>query len=73
MHVCETAAEKAMLDAVRTNRVRMIEMRDVEAGLREVKPSIDSWFDAARNVVAFANQDGTYDDLLAYMKQRRMI
>jgi SpoVK/Ycf46/Vps4 family AAA+-type ATPase len=69
-HVCETATEKAMIDAVKTGDLRMIEMRDLEAALREVRPSTGSWFDLARNVVTFANTDGTYDDLRAYMKRR---
>jgi SpoVK/Ycf46/Vps4 family AAA+-type ATPase len=72
-HVCETAGEKAMMDAVRTGDARMIEMRDLEAAVREVKPSIGPWFDAARNVVNFANSDGTYDELVAYMKGRKLI
>ncbi len=72
-HVCETAGEKAMMDAVRTGEVRMIEMRDLEAAVREVKPSTGPWFEAARNVVTFANSDGTYDDLLAYMKRRKLM
>ena len=72
-HVCETAGEKAMMDAVRTGEVRMIEMRDLEAAVSEVKPSTGPWFEAARNVVTFANSDGTYDELLAYMKRRKLL
>jgi SpoVK/Ycf46/Vps4 family AAA+-type ATPase len=72
-HVCETAGEKAMMDAVRTGNVRMIEMRDLEAAVREVKPSTGPWFEAARNVVTFANSDGTYDELLEYMKRRKLL
>lgn len=71
-HVCETAGERAMMDAVRTGDARMIEMRDLEDALRDVKPSTGAWFEAARNVVQFANADGTYDDLLAYMKRRKL-
>ena len=29
--------------------------------------------DVVRNVVTFANSDGTYDDLLAYMKRRKLL
>jgi SpoVK/Ycf46/Vps4 family AAA+-type ATPase len=72
-HVCETAAEKAMIDAMRSNELRMIEMRDLEAALREVRPSLGSWFEIARNVVTFAGSDGTYDELREYMRQRRLL
>ena len=71
-HVCETAAEKAMIDTVRTSQVRMIEMRDLDAALAEVRPSVGAWFDVARNVVSFSNTDGTYDELRDYMKARKL-
>lgn len=71
-HVCETAAEQAMLDSARSGTVRMIEMRDLDAALREVKPSTGPWFVTARNVALFANADGTYDELAAYLKKHRL-
>ena len=72
-HVCETAAERAMIDALRGSELRMIEMRDLEAALREVRPSLGAWFELARNVVTFAGGDGSYDELRAYMRQRRLL
>jgi SpoVK/Ycf46/Vps4 family AAA+-type ATPase len=71
-HICDTAAERALTDALRTNDVRLIEMRDLEGALAEVRPSINAWFELARNVVSFSNKDGTYDDLHAYMKARKL-
>ena len=62
-----------MMAAVRTNNVRMIEMGDLEAALSDVRPSTAEWFATARNVVSFANADGTYDDLRSYMKSRKML
>lgn len=72
-HVCETAGERALMESVRSGETRMIEMRDLEAAVADIKPSTGPWFDAARNVVSFANSDGTYDDLLAYMKRRKLV
>ena len=72
-HVCETASEHALMDGVRTGSVRMIGMKDLEAALREVRPSTTPWFDSARNVVQFANQDGTYDELREWMRKHRML
>jgi SpoVK/Ycf46/Vps4 family AAA+-type ATPase len=69
-HVCDTAAEKALSDAIRSGERRMIEMHDLEAATREVRPSAGPWFEVARNVVAFANTDGTYDELRDYMKKK---
>jgi SpoVK/Ycf46/Vps4 family AAA+-type ATPase len=72
-HVCDTAAEKAMIDAMRGGELRMIEMRDLEAALGEVRPSLNAWFEIARNVVTFAGGDGSYDELREYMRQRRLL
>ena len=72
-HVCETSAEHALLDSVRQGNARMIGQADLEAAVREVKPSLGPWFEAARNVALFANEGGTYDDLAAYLKRRRML
>ncbi|MEV0877065.1 ATP-binding protein [Micromonospora echinofusca] len=72
-HLCETAAEFAMADSVRTGEVRMIEHRDLERAVREVRPSTKPWMATARNVAMFANEGGVYDDLVAYLKRRRML
>ncbi|HEX5596061.1 MAG TPA: ATP-binding protein [Micromonosporaceae bacterium] len=72
-HLCETAAEFAMADSVRRGEVRMIEQRDFDRALKEVRPSTKPWFSTARNVAMFANEGGAYDDLVAYLKQRRLL
>ncbi|MGW2417674.1 ATP-binding protein [Streptomyces sp. NPDC001709] len=72
-HVCEAAAERALLDSARTGTVRMIGMKDLLAAAKEVVPSCDPWFAAARNVAMFANEGGMYDDLIAYLKKRRKL
>ncbi|MDT0528776.1 ATP-binding protein [Micromonospora sp. DSM 115977] len=72
-HLCETAAEFAMADSVRTGEVRMIEHRDLERAVKEVRPSTKPWMATARNVAMFANEGGVYDDLVAYLKRRRML
>jgi AAA+ superfamily predicted ATPase len=72
-HICETAAERALLDSVRRGEPRMIGTPDLEAAIAEVKPSLGAWFETARNVALFANEGGTYDDLAAYLRKRRLI
>jgi AAA+ superfamily predicted ATPase len=72
-HICETAAERALLDSVRRGEPRMISLGDLEAAIGEVKPSLGAWFDTARNVALFANEGGTYDDLAAYLRKRRLL
>jgi hypothetical protein len=72
-HVCETAAEAALLDSARSGNVRMIGMTDLLDAAKSAPPSAEPWFAAARNVAMFANDGGTYDDLLAYLKKRRLL
>ncbi len=72
-HICETAAERALMDSVRRGEPRMIGTPDLEAAIGEVKPSLGAWFDTARNVALFANENGSYDDLAAYLRKRRLM
>ncbi|WP_431278629.1 AAA family ATPase [Leifsonia poae] len=68
-YVCELAAERALLDSVSTGEPRLMRMSDLLGALGEVKPSTLPWLDSARNVVAFGNDDGTYTELAAYLRQ----
>ncbi|MFF9910455.1 AAA family ATPase [Streptomyces sp. NPDC013457] len=72
-HLCETAAESALLDSARTGTVRMINMKDLLGAAKQLKPSSESWFAAARNVAMFANDGGMYDDLVTYLKKKRKL
>jgi len=72
-HVCESAAELALLDSVRRGEPRMIAQPDLESAIRDVRPSLSPWFDAARNVALFANEGGAYDDLAVYLKKNRLL
>ena len=71
-HVCDSATERALMDSARSGTVRLIEMADLESALADVNPSTGPWFESARNVALFANAGGQYDQLLAYMKKRRL-
>jgi AAA+ superfamily predicted ATPase len=68
-HLCETAAEKALMASARSGVVRMIGMADFESALAEVRPSTGPWFSSARGVAMFANEGGAYDDLLEYFRK----
>lgn len=70
-HLCQSATQLAMADSVRTGSVRPIGMGDLEVALAQIRPSAGAWFESARNVVEFANADGSYDELAVYLRQRR--
>ncbi|MFF9338276.1 MULTISPECIES: AAA family ATPase [unclassified Streptomyces] len=72
-HLCETAAEAALLDSARTGSVRLITTKDLLGAAKQLRPSTEPWFAAARNVAMFANEGGLYDDLLAYLKRKRKL
>jgi AAA+ superfamily predicted ATPase len=72
-HICESAAEMALLDSARTGQVRMIGQDDLVAAAGQVRPSLGPWFESARNVALFANDGGSYDELAAYLKKRKML
>ncbi|MEU2506942.1 AAA family ATPase [Streptomyces sp. NPDC007863] len=72
-HLCETAAETALLDSARTGSVRLITTKDLLGAAKQIRPSTEPWFAAARNVAMFANEGGLYDDLLAYLKRKRKL
>lgn len=72
-HVCESAAEAALLDSARTGTIRMITTKDLLQAAKQIKPSSESWFASARNVAMFANDGGMYDDLLTHLKKKRKL
>jgi SpoVK/Ycf46/Vps4 family AAA+-type ATPase len=72
-HLCDSAAEFALHDSLRSGEVRMIEQRDFDRALREIKPSMGGWLAVARNVAMFANVGGAYDELAAYLKRRKLL
>ncbi|MGW2620540.1 ATP-binding protein [Streptomyces sp. NPDC001500] len=72
-HLCESAAETALLDSVRTGVVRMIGMKDLLDAAKQTVPSTEPWFASARSVAMYANDGGMYDDLVAYLKKRRKL
>jgi SpoVK/Ycf46/Vps4 family AAA+-type ATPase len=71
-HLCDSAAELALEDSVRSGQARPIGMRDFDRAQRDVHPSTGAWLEDARNVVLFANPGGRFDDLLEYLKKRKL-
>jgi len=72
-HLCESAAELAMEESLTTGNARPISQADFKRALNQVKPSTRAWFDTARNYAQFANEGGVYDDLLSFMRARRLL
>ncbi len=69
--VCDSAIEEALADSMRSGEVRPISMKRLTKAAKSVRPSIGGWLETARNHATFANSDGTYDELLTYMRRRK--
>jgi AAA+ superfamily predicted ATPase len=72
-HVVESAAEMAMEESIASGRPRPIRQDDFKRALKDIKPSTRPWFEVARNYAMFANEGGMYDDLLEYLRAKRMV
>lgn len=72
-YLCEAAAEFAMEASLQTGKIRPITMADFKQSMKELKPSTRPWFDTARNYAMFSNEGGVYDDLLDYLRVRRLL
>ena len=59
----ESAAEIALLDSVRSGTARPISARDLDAAVRAITPSTGQWFESARTVLEFGEDDGTHAEL----------
>jgi SpoVK/Ycf46/Vps4 family AAA+-type ATPase len=68
--VCESSVEVAMQRALETGSVVPVNQKLMMKAAKSVKPSVGPWLDTARNYVTFANADGHYDDLAAYLKNK---
>ena len=71
-HLCESAAELALEESL-SGSIQPITLAHFKRAMKEVRPSIRSWLETAKNHALFANDGGLYDDLLDYLRARRLI
>lgn len=69
--VCEEATEQALATSMAQDVVQPITQRMLANASKQVRPSIGPWLDTARNFALYNNDSGAYDELLAYLKERR--
>ncbi len=73
VHLCDSAAELALSESIETGNVRPINMNDFKRAIKDVRPTTRTWLETAKNHAIYANEGGIYDDLLGYLKSRRML
>jgi SpoVK/Ycf46/Vps4 family AAA+-type ATPase len=72
-HLCEAAAEFALEESLGASNVRPISSAHFKRAMKDVRPSIRAWLETAKNHALFANDGGVYDDLLEYLRARRIV
>jgi len=73
VHLVEVGLEHALADSIRTGTARPITQKDLERARKEISPSTRPWFATAHNYALYANEDGTYDDLLGYIRANKRL
>jgi hypothetical protein len=61
---------EASLDAPEPKPVTMDQFK---RAMKDVRPSIRPWLETAKNYALFANDGGAYDDLLEYLRARKVL
>lgn len=64
----DQAIEEKLHAAIRSGRPSPLTTRDLLAAMKPIRPTTTEWFATARNHALYANQGGTYDDVLTYLK-----
>lgn len=69
--ICDGAAATAMEASLRSGRIIPISDADLVDACREVRSSVGGWFELATTAATFANVNGEFDELVAYLRQHR--
>jgi AAA+ superfamily predicted ATPase len=69
----DAATELAFERTVDAGREHPVDDALLALALKDARPSTQPWLETARNYALYANEGGSYDDLLAYLKSRRMV
>lgn len=68
----DRACEVALTEAMKTGNFREVTLQDFQKAQREMRPSTTEWLRRVKNYVAYANQDGLYDNLAAYLQAKKL-
>jgi SpoVK/Ycf46/Vps4 family AAA+-type ATPase len=66
----DVAIEAKLTAAMRDGIPRPLTTKDLLAAVAAIKPSTRDWFSSAKNYALYANQGGTYDEVLKYLEKR---
>jgi SpoVK/Ycf46/Vps4 family AAA+-type ATPase len=72
-HLCEAAVELALEASLDSPEPKPVTMDQFKRAMKDVRPSIRPWLETAKNYALFANDGGVYDDLLEYLRARKVL
>lgn len=64
----DRAIEDKLRSAMKAGGLQPLTTNDLLNAAKQFKPSVREWFATAKNYAMYANQDGSYDDVLKYLK-----
>ena len=64
----DVAVEAKLREALKTGVPAPLTTKDLVGAAKEIRQTSKEWFATARNYALYANQSGTYDDILKYLK-----
>jgi hypothetical protein len=64
----DRAIEDKLRSAMKAGGLQPLTTNDLLNASKQFKPSVREWFATAKNYAMYANQDGSYDDVLKYLK-----
>jgi SpoVK/Ycf46/Vps4 family AAA+-type ATPase len=73
VHLVETATEEALQRSASTGTLQPVSQADVDRARKDIRPSTRAWFEVAHNYALYANEGGQYDDLLTYIRQKKLL
>jgi transitional endoplasmic reticulum ATPase len=68
----DAATERAFERTADSGEPHVIDDALLAEALKELKPSTRPWLETARNYAIYANEGGSYDELLSYLKTQGM-
>jgi len=66
--VVELAVEAKLREAMKKGQPLPIVTKDLQAALKQHRPTTQDWFATARNYAIYSNEGGLYDDVLRWLK-----
>ncbi len=68
-NLVETAVDAAIERSLEAGAEQPLTDADLQAALKEVKPTAAEWLTTARNYARYANESGHYDEVLEFLKK----